>query len=79
MERGVVKSFNYNDIFPIINKKFEDVELPVPNNYHKYLTKVYGDYMELPPEELRTVRNRIVDISFDKRLSNEIEKGEKLL
>ena len=79
MERGVVKSFNYNDIFPIINKKFEDVELPVPNNYHKYLTKVYGDYMELPPEELRTVRNRIVDISFDRRLSNEIEKGEKLL
>lgn len=79
MERGVVKSFNYNDIFPIINKKFEDVELPVSNNYHKYLTKVYGDYMELPPEELRTVRNRIVDISFDRRLSNEIEKGEKLL
>lgn len=35
--------------------------------------------MELPPEELRTVRNRIVDISFDRRLSNEIEKGEKLL
>ena len=33
--------------------KFEDIEVNVPNNYDKILTKLYGDYMELPPEDKR--------------------------
>ncbi|MDE5704383.1 MAG: LicD family protein, partial [Bacteroidales bacterium] len=32
---------------------FEDTELPVPENYHEYLTQMFGDYMKLPPEEQR--------------------------
>ena len=45
---------------PIYDKKdflypkkvlFEDIEVNVPNDYDKILTRLYGDYMELPPKE----------------------------
>lgn len=39
------------DVFPTIRVDFEDVKLPIPNNYHKYLTSIYGDYMKIPTEE----------------------------
>lgn len=32
---------------------FEDIQLPVPEKYHEYLTQLFGDYMKLPPEEQR--------------------------
>ncbi len=28
---------------------FEDIYISVPNKYDKYLTRIYGDYMKLPP------------------------------
>ncbi len=37
---------------PIIHK-FEDTTIPLPCNYHKYLTEFYGDYMTPPPEDQR--------------------------
>lgn len=33
---------------------FEDTKIFVPDDYSKYLTKIYGDYMKLPPFEDRT-------------------------
>ncbi|WP_195270242.1 LicD family protein [Eubacterium sp. 1001713B170207_170306_E7] len=33
--------------------KFEDAEFPVPVGYHEMLTQIYGNYMELPPENER--------------------------
>lgn len=33
--------------------KFGDRELPVPSGWHEYLIGIYGDYMELPPENKR--------------------------
>lgn len=33
--------------------KFEDQEFRVPNDYDKWLTVFFGDYMKLPPEEKR--------------------------
>ena len=37
-----------------INKQFEDMILRIPMEPYKILTKLYGDYMTLPPEEART-------------------------
>ncbi len=33
--------------------KFDNLNLPVPKGYERYLTMYYGDYMELPPLEKR--------------------------
>lgn len=41
------------DLFPVKYVKFEDTELPVPNNVDVYLRKLYGDYMKLPKPEDR--------------------------
>ena len=32
---------------------FEDIKLPAPQHYDAYLRHMYGDYMQLPPEEAR--------------------------
>ena len=36
-----------------VKMKFEDEEFSVPFGYELYLKSIYGDYMELPPEENR--------------------------
>lgn len=36
---------------------FEGFEVRVPIGYNAYLTHVYGDYMQLPPEEKRVTRH----------------------
>ncbi len=49
----------YNGSFPIeyldevIYVDFEGCKLPVPKEYDKYLTFLYGDYMELAPLSTR--------------------------
>ncbi|WP_330009122.1 LicD family protein [Methanobrevibacter sp.] len=45
--------YNPNDFLPVKKSKFEDIEVNVPKNYDKILTKLYGDYMQLPPEDKR--------------------------
>jgi len=37
----------------VVKIKFEDTEMAVPKKYHEYLTMLYGDYMQLPPEDKR--------------------------
>ena len=44
----------YKDFIPCIELDFEDTKFKAPNNYDKYLTKLYGDYMTPPPIEQRT-------------------------
>lgn len=36
------------DIFPLKKVQFEDMMVPIPNNYDSYLRNLYGDYMEIP-------------------------------
>ncbi len=43
--------------------KFEDTEVYIPADYDEYLTKQYGDYMELPPVHERTIHNGFIDLS----------------
>ena len=47
-----------------IDIPFEDATFMIPAEYHKILTSIYGDYMQLPPE--------------DKRVSDHIFKITKL-
>lgn len=46
------KAFHHKSVFqnPIYHK-YENLELPLPTDYNKYLTQAYGDYMTLPPKE----------------------------
>lgn len=43
---------------------FESIEINCPEDYHAYLTHIYGDYMKLPPESERTTHQiRVVHSS----------------
>ena len=53
--------------------EFEEKKYPVPKEYEKVLTRIYGsDYMQLPPEEKR-VTHKPVRLIFD---INDKEKGK---
>ena len=41
------------DLFPLQKLPYEDVMMNFPHNMHNNLTEMYGNYMELPPEEKR--------------------------
>ncbi len=43
----------YKEMFPTVYLKFEDTEIPMQKNYHEILSKLYGDYMAMPPVEKR--------------------------
>ncbi len=45
--------------------KFEDTEVPIPVGAKEYLTKRYGDYMQLPKEENRHPEHRVVFMDLD--------------
>ena len=57
--------YEKKDFFPEKKAKFEDIEVNIPNNYDKVLTRLYGNYMELPPEDKR-FRNAPEKIDFGK-------------
>lgn len=40
-------------IFPAKDGIFENIKIKIPADAHSYCTHVYGDYMQLPPEEKR--------------------------
>lgn len=48
----------------VIPMQFEDTEFSVCTAYKEYLETIYGDYMQLPPEDERENRHQIVEISF---------------
>lgn len=45
--------YKRKDIFPTKKIKFEDIEVQIANNYDPVLKIMYGDYMQIPPEEDR--------------------------
>lgn len=42
-----------DEVFPLRRYQFEDTQFLGPNDSHGLLTRCYGNYMELPPEENR--------------------------
>lgn len=53
----------WEELLPLAKLPFEDIEINVPGEYDKLLTRVYGDYMALPPEEKDRIITRICWIS----------------
>ena len=47
------KYIECDDVLPLKKLTFEDVEFYCPNKAELVLTKIYGDYMKLPPVEKR--------------------------
>lgn len=56
------ESSSFKDI-TLVN--FEEYKFPAPSNYHNVLTKHYGNYMELPPEDKRSSHHGIIKIEFN--------------
>lgn len=46
--------------------KFEGINVNVPQKYHSWLHRVYGDYMKLPPEEKRVTHHYTEVIDLDR-------------
>ena len=52
---GMVGSqYKYKDLFKPHYVDFEDIQVPVPENYEAYLNVAYDNYKEIPPVEERT-------------------------
>lgn len=49
-----------------VKLSFEGLTVNAPKDYSKYLTLIYGNYMELPPIEERVVRHTTEIIDLDK-------------
>ena len=62
-----------------VSLRFEDGEYPVPVKYHDVLTTMYDDYMQLPPEEQRKVKDHyvLVDLTRDYKTYEHERKGMK--
>lgn len=43
---------------------FENIKVKAPNEYQKYLTQLYGDYMKLPPKDKRVSNHNVVEIKL---------------
>lgn len=46
---------------------FEGMEVRVPSGYDKLLTQVYGNYMQLPPEDKRVSGHHVAYLNLDER------------
>ena len=55
-EERVVKE----EYLPVVDVKFEGHTFPAPAGYDTYLRQLYGDYMQLPPEEKRVSHHKLV-------------------
>ncbi|MCD8021706.1 MAG: LicD family protein [Lachnospiraceae bacterium] len=61
MARG---AFPENWLDEAVYVEFEGYLLPVPKAYDAYLTWLYGDYMQMPPEEQRHPSHDTVKLDF---------------
>jgi len=55
--------------------KFEDSYIYLPNGYHEYLTNMFGNYMQLPPEDDRVSNHSLFYTNFKRRLTPEQVKS----
>lgn len=56
------------------NLEFEGIVVRAPKEYDKWLTQVYGNYMQLPPEEKRVSHHEIVAIDLNRPYTEYIKR-----
>lgn len=56
--------YRREDLEKFIKKEFEMEEFVIPQNYDTLLKIAYGNYMELPPEEIRWMGHVIEKLDF---------------
>lgn len=54
------------DIIPSSECEFEGIKAKICGNYNKYLSALYGNYMQLPPMEKRE-KHFIIDVDFGEK------------
>lgn len=69
-------SYNEKEIMPKtfcegddISMPFEDISIMMPSGYDDYLTRIYGDYMQLPPVEKQVSHHFHAVTDLKKRLT----------
>ena len=55
-------SYTKDMVFPLKDIEFEGKTFLGPTNPDRYLTSIYGDYMQIPPKEKRITHIIYVDI-----------------
>lgn len=53
-----------SDAYNLIDGEFEGEQFPIPVNYHDVLTNLFGDYMQLPPENQREPHHGVIKVSL---------------
>ena len=62
----------------VVRLPFEGMEIEAPAEYHKVLIQIYGDYMQLPPEEKRVANHPYYFMDLDRRWEiDEIRKFKR--
>ena len=75
-------SYGYKEVFPkewLGDGKmfpFEDTEVPLPQEYDKYLRQFFGDYMQLPPVEQRVEKHHRAYVNLDRKETREEAVGK---
>lgn len=47
----------YQELTELTTVPFEDIQVKIPSAYDTILTRMYGDYMQLPPADKRVEKH----------------------
>lgn len=61
--KGLFRKYN-RELFQTIDMPFEGIMVKIPMGYDKYLTRIYGDYMQAPSNPLNSMKKRYDVIKY---------------
>jgi len=56
-DREIIENISREEMNDSTEVEFEGYTFPAPKGWHNYLTNLYSDYMQLPPEDKRPVHS----------------------